>query len=129
MEVKNKLMYHYHTLGCYDDLWQEGQSLNISTDFATYYSQCFPYIGTGKVIKGGKIVSFDQIINAYINDESLNIKMTKQLLKDARVIIRDMSIIGRENVLEEIRTKYYSSLPSRNHSIWVCYPFGSSFKW
>ena len=36
MEVKDKIMYHYHKLGLYDDIWQVGNEIIIDDNL--YYT-------------------------------------------------------------------------------------------
>ena len=33
MEVKDKIMYHYHKLGFYDDIWQIGNEIIVDDNF------------------------------------------------------------------------------------------------
>ena len=33
MKVKDKIMYHYHKLGLYDDIWQVGNELVVDDNF------------------------------------------------------------------------------------------------
>ena len=36
MEVKDKIMYHYHRLGIYDDIWQVGNEIIVDDNFNSY---------------------------------------------------------------------------------------------
>lgn len=53
MEVKDKVMYHYHKLGIYDDIWQVGNELTVDDNFDSYYSSIIDKFSTGvKCING-----------------------------------------------------------------------------
>lgn len=34
-KVKNKEMFHYHKLGIYDEMWQEGQTIQVDETFCS----------------------------------------------------------------------------------------------
>ena len=53
MEVKDKVMYHYHKLGIYDDIWQVGNELTVDDNFDSYYSSIIDKFSTSvKCING-----------------------------------------------------------------------------
>ena len=121
MEVKNKVMYHYHKLGLYDDIWQEGNEIIVDNNFNSYYGSIIDKFSTGIRFSNG-IVSLDRVIDEYIEEigiENVDIKTITNLLKDSSLIIKNINIYNRELMLEKYRKENNPNLPSRLHSIWL----------
>ena len=121
MEVKDKVMYHYHKLGIYDDKWQVGNELVVDDNFDSYYSSIIDKFSTGVKCANG-IFSLDRVIDEYVEEigiENVDIKAITKLLKDSSLIIKNINISNRELMLEKYRKENNPKLPSRLHSIWL----------
>lgn len=121
MEVKEKTMYHYHKLGLYDDIWQEGNEIIVDNNFNSYYGSIIDKFSTGIRFSNG-IVSLDRVIDEYLEKiglENVDIKTITNLLRDSSSIIKKINIYNRELMLEKYRKENTPDLPSRLHSIWL----------
>ena len=121
MEVKDKVMYHYHKLGLYDDIWQEGNEIVVDNNFNSYYGKIIDKFSTGVKCANG-IFSLDRVIDEYVEEigiENVDIKAITKLLKDSSLIIKNINIYNRELMLEKYRKENNPDLPSRLHSIWL----------
>ena len=121
MEVKNKVMYHYHKLGLYDNIWQVGNELIVSDNFNSYYGKIINNFNTAVKYNNGS-VSLEMIIEKILKEigiENIDLKTIEYLLKDSLNIITNTNIFNRELMLEDFRKDYFPNLPSRLHSIWV----------
>ena len=121
MEVKNKVMYHYHKLGLYDNIWQVGNELIVSDNFNSYYGKIINNFNTAVKYNNGS-VSLEMIIEKILKEigiENIDLKTIEYLLKDSLNIITNTNIFNRELMLEDLRKDNFPNLPSRLHSIWV----------
>ena len=121
MEVKNKVMYHYHKLGLYDNIWQVGNELIVSDNFNSYYGKIINNFNTAVKYNNGSI-SLEMIIEKIIiviGIEYIDLYSIEFLLKDSLNIITNTNIFKRELMLEDFRKDNFPNLPSRLHSIWV----------
>ncbi len=121
MEVKDKIMYHYHKLGFYDDIWQIGNEIIVDDNFNSYYGSIIDKFSTGvKCVNG--LVPLEIIIDKYLDDigiENIDLETITNLLKDSSAIITKANMYNRELMLEKYRKEHNSDLPSRLHSIWL----------
>ena len=121
MEVKDKIMYHYHKLGLYDDIWQEGNEIVVDNNFNTYYGKIIDKFSTGVRCTNG-IFSLDRVIDEYIDKvglENVDLNTIEDLLKCSSLIIKNINIYNRELMLEKYRKENNLNLPSRLNSIWL----------
>ena len=121
MEVKNKVMYHYHKLGLYDDIWQVGNELIVDSNFNSFCGSIVDKFTTAVKCENG-IFSLEKIIDKYLNDisiENVDLKTITNLLKASSAIITKANMYNRELMLEQYRKENNSKLPSRLHSIWL----------
>ena len=119
MEIKDKVMYHYHRLSIHDDSWKSGNILTVDSSFDSHFSSILKKFGTDVITADQSRQSFDRIIKYYIEEMNPDREMLIKLLTAAREIIRYANIYKREFALEEYRKIHYPHLPSRKHSIWV----------
>ena len=121
MEVRDKIMYHYHRLGIYDDIWQVGNEITVDDNFNSYCGSIVDKFSTGvKCVNG--IFSLDRVIDEYIDDIGLgnvDLNTIEDLLKCSSLIIKNINIYNRELMLEKYRKENNPKLPSRLHSIWL----------
>lgn len=134
MYVYDKLMYHFHKNGLYDDVWKCGNEIVVDDNFNSDFLNITNDFNTNFCDK-----SFDKflnsIINQYKNSDFTFSFFSPQLSRDelikylmiAKEIIWETNIFKREVALEEVRESYFETLPSRKHSIWVCDKSGLDF--
>ena len=121
MEVSDKIMYHYHRLGIYDDIWQVGNEITVDDNFNSYCGSIVDKFSTGVKCKNG-LVPLERIIDNYLYDigvENIDLETITNLLKDSSAIITNANMYNRELMLEKYRKEHNSDLPSRLHSIWL----------
>lgn len=121
IQVKDKIMYHYHRLGIYDNIWQVGNEIIVDDNFNSYCSSIIDKFSTSVKCKNG-IFSLEKIIDEYIENigiDNVNVKTIEKLLKISRAIITNANIYSRESMLEQYRKDNNPGLPSRLHSIWL----------
>ena len=121
MEVSDKIMYHYHRLGIYDDIWQVGNEITVDDNFNSYCGSIVDKFSTGVKSKNG-LVPLERIIDNYLYDigvENIDLETITNLLKDSSTIITNANMYNRELMLEKYRKEHNSDLPSRLHSIWL----------
>lgn len=121
MEVKDKIMYHYHRLGIYDDIWQVGNELLVDNNFNSFCGSIVDKFTTAVKCENG-IFSLEKIIDKYLNDisiENVDLKTITNLLKASSAIITKADMYNRELMLEKYRKENNTKLPSRLHSIWL----------
>ena len=121
MKVKDKVMYHYHKLGIYDDIWQVGNELLVDNNFNSFCGSIVDKFSTAIKYKNG-LVPLEIIIDKYLDDigiENVDLKTITNLLKDSRAIITNANMYNRELMLENYRKENNPNLPSRLHSIWL----------
>ena len=121
MEVKNKVMYHYHKLGLYDDIWQVGNKIMVDSNFNSFCGSIVDKFTTAVKCENG-IFSLEKIIDKYLNDisiENVDLKTITNLLKASSAIITKADMYNRELMLEKYRKENNPKLPSRLHSIWL----------
>jgi len=123
MQVSGKKMYHYHKVGIYDEIWQVGNEIIVDENFISHYCTVLSEFDTTvPCAPDGHPESFDRVLTHYLSEEelsNLDLQMLKQLLEESKRIIKNTNIFKRELALEECRKKYFPTLPSRLHSIWV----------
>ncbi len=121
MKVKDKIMYHYHKLGLYDDIWQVGNELVVDNNFNSFCGSIVDKFTTAVKCENG-IFSLEKIIDKYLNDisiENVDLKTITNLLKASSAIITKADMYNRELMLEKYRKENNPKLPSRLHSIWL----------
>ena len=121
MEVKDKIMYHYHKLGLYDDIWQVGNELVVDDNFNSFCGSIVDKFPTAVKCENG-IFSLEKIIDKYLNDisiENVDLNTITNLLKASSAIITKADMYNRELMLEKYRKENNPKLPSRLHSIWL----------
>ena len=121
MEVKDKIMYHYHRLGIYDNIWQVGNEIIVDDNFNSYCSSIIDKFSTSVKCKNG-LFSLEKIIDKYLDDigiENVDLETIIGLLKASSAIITNANMYNRESMLENYRKENNPNLPSRLHSIWL----------
>ena len=121
MKVKDKVMYHYHKLGIYDDKWQVGNKIMVDDNFNSFCGSIVEKFTTAVKCENG-IFSLEKIIDKYLNDisiENVDLKTITNLLKASSAIITKADMYNRELMLEKYRKENNPKLPSRLHSIWL----------
>ena len=120
MEVSDKIMYHYHRLGIYDDIWQAGKRITVDDNFNSYCGSIVDKFSTSVKCKNG-MFSLERIIDSYldIGIENIDLETITNLLKTSSGIITNANMYSRELMLEQYRKENNPDLPSRLHSIWL----------
>lgn len=125
MEVKDKIMYHYHNKDIYSDIWQVENEIIVDDNFDSYFCKRAKEYTPAVDVQFKNDVrkeSFDYFLEEYLDEEEFNKidrKLAMQMLRETIGIIRNGNLCRREYLLEEYRKNNYPSLPSRFHSIWV----------
>ncbi|MBR3898380.1 MAG: DUF2441 domain-containing protein [Bacilli bacterium] len=130
MKVNDKVMYHFHKNGIYDDMWTVGNSIIVDDKFnSALVCRAIADFNTNGLNKY-KDISLSFIVDEYLKQEN-DILFTKifdsveskedlmKLLIMSSKVIWEANIFKREMALEEIRRNYFNHLPSRKHCIWV----------
>lgn len=123
MQVKDKIMYHYHKQDHYDSMWKVNNEIIVDQNFNSYFGTILTKFETTVTVSDNSLQTFDRILNYYLKEENLekiDRELLIRLLRESKRIISNTNVYIRELALEEIRIKYFSELPSRLHSIWVC---------
>ncbi len=120
MDVKNKIMYHYHDTNVFNELWHVGNVFTIDNTFLANYIAVMDKFSTSVTCVNGETLRLDTLIRNCLKNKDLDIATAKELLIAASTMLKDVNTIQREYILEEVRRKYYGYLPSRKHAIWVC---------
>ena len=121
MKVKDKVMYHYHKLGIYDDKWQVGNELLVDDNFNSFCGSIVDKFTTAVKCENG-IFNLKKIIDEYLDDigiENVDLETIIGLLKASSAIITKADMYNRELMLEKYRKENNPKLPSRLHSIWL----------
>ena len=121
MKVKDKVMYHYHKLGIYDDIWQVGNEIIVDNNFNSFCGSIVDKFTTAVKCENG-IIKKKKIIDEYLDDigiENVDLKTITNLLKASSDIITKADMYNRELMLEKYRKENNPKLPSRLHSIWL----------
>ena len=121
MKVKDKVMYHYHKLGIYDDKWQVGNKIMVDDNFNSFCGSIVEKFTTAVKCENG-IFSLEKIIDEYLDDigiENVDLNTITNLLKASSDIITKADMYNRELMLEKYRKENNPKLPSRLHSIWL----------
>ena len=121
MEVKDKIMYHYHRLGIYDDIWQVGNEIIVDDNFNSYCGSIIDKFSTAVEYKNG-LVPLERIIDKYLDDigiENVDLETITDLLKASSDMITNANMYNRELMLEKYRVEKKPNLASRLHSIWL----------
>nr|MBP3258848.1 DUF2441 domain-containing protein [Bacilli bacterium] len=126
MQVTDKEMYHFHNNSAYNDILVPNNEIIVDNSFNTFYVDILKTYTTAVNLKNGDKLSFDRLIDNYLERDVSKETLIK-LLKEAARIIEDINICKRELALERVRETRYPDLPSRSHSIWLCDEFGLDF--
>lgn len=122
MEVKNRIMYHVHKMGGFDELWEVGNEIVVDENFKSRFSSGYDSFDTCVLCEDDSIVTFDKIINQYLKEEEFE-KIDKELIRrifiTSRAMIKNMNTTNRENALEFYRRDHYPNLPCRLKCIWL----------
>lgn len=113
VNVANKIMYHISR----ENNWNIGDVLIAGERENQFWSSCKDY--SPRVIVDGKEMSIFQMIDQVSNFEVTqnNITFLYQKLKD---VSKEMAFYIREQIFEDVRSKHYPMLPSRQKCLWVC---------
>ena len=90
MEVKNKTMYHLHTLNDYDKFWKEGSTLQIDDNFYGYASKAINEFNTLAPFKTDE--TLDTEIYDYLQNKELDQRELIRLLLESRILIYKTNI-------------------------------------
>ena len=123
MEVKDKIMYHYHSMGIHDEIWVPQNEFIVDDSFEFHYCTILKVFSTA-VLCGdeNEARTFSNVLNYYLENDNLEkceIEFIKKLLLESRRIIKNTNIYKREMALENYRKDFCPHLPSRLNSIWV----------
>ena len=112
----SEILYHIHKKGFYDELWKEGNELEIGNQNNTFINISLNFSSSINV--GNEIFSFWYVYNNFLNNWDIDTKM--RLLNDANIFINEYQILIRELGMEQVRKERFIDLPSRFKCIWFC---------
>ncbi len=120
MKVENKIMYHIHTSNEYDDMWRENNEFMVDDNFISKCGRAIPDFNTICYNTDGEKGSLAYAIKYYLEEEieHQDPEVMRDLLEYVYMIISNANRTKCEMALEICRSNYFSSLPSRLHSIW-----------
>ena len=117
--------YHIHRNGSYDFLYHEGQVINAGNDYnnlKTKYMDTDCLYPTAIASRYGEPIEYRTDLERLLNIDKYN-EMDRdeqiELLEAARNYIHAMKIVNRENILENVRSRYYKDKPSRQTCMWL----------
>lgn len=113
MQVENKIMYHISR----ENNWNIGDVLIAGEQENQFWRICKDYSKTVKV--NGKEMSIFQMIDQVSNFEVTQNNITF-LYKNLKDISKETAFYIREQIFEDVRRRYYPTLPSRQKCLWVC---------
>ena len=123
MQVKDKIMYHYHKNGIHDDIWVVGNEFMVDETFQSHYGLILNLFSTAVTCNpDNHLSSFGDVLDYYLKEEVLekqDKEMIRKMLEESRKIIKNIDIFKRELALEQYREKFHQDIPSRLNSIWV----------
>lgn len=122
MEVKDKIMYHYHSIGIHDEIWVPQNEFIVDDSFESHYCTILKVFSTSVLCGDDELDTFSNVLNYYLENDNLEkceMEFIKKLLVESRRIIKNTNIYKREMALENYRKDFCPHLPSRLNSIWV----------
>ncbi len=119
MFVENKEMFHFNNSEKRKDIWVVGNQIDTTKNYVSdFWNDGLYFSGKVNVTNGG-MDPFYEVINTYLKKEQDNETYIK-MLKEASRLLNCYSILQRELVLEEVRKRFFSELPSRKNSLYLC---------
>lgn len=118
MEVKDKVLYHFHKKGIHDNEWYVGSEFTIDNEFNTDLLDILNNFNTAVNTTDEDRISFDQIINNYLNEKASK-KELERMLRECIIIIKNTNLFTQEIALEEVRKTLFNQYPSRRHCIFL----------
>ncbi|MCX4365559.1 MAG: DUF2441 domain-containing protein [Bacilli bacterium] len=117
MNVIGEEYWHVHRLGFYDDLWCEGQELEIDENFSSNFYQNYS-LREDALTKQYGSYDIDEVIK---NLESIREykDLEYKLYHAFSSLAQNLYIFRREKALEEGRKLYNPDAPSRLHAIYL----------
>lgn len=119
MQVVEKEMYHFHKKNKFDKIWKPKNEIIIDNSFNGDFLENIKKYTTAVMLDNNEKETFSYTIDRYLKANH-DIEIYKEMLVNASNIIKQLNILKRELILEQIRQQYYPELPSRKHSIWLC---------
>jgi len=119
MYVKNEPFYHFHRKCKYSSIWSVGNQIDITTkqlnEFSNYYNEaCFTY--PFQNINSLPCELLQKTMEA--SEQFSDVELCSRL-QFLQTVVKENAIYLRENVFEQVRSQYFSTLPSRKTCVWV----------
>jgi len=110
-------LYHYHTLGNHDEVWEVGREIIVTPSFKSYMNERFESFTTA-INTGYSIENYHDFLNN-VDINNLDKEAVIQLLAIAQHVSYYGNMFKREAALENYRSKKCSNLPSRLHCMYL----------
>lgn len=120
MYIKNEFFYHYHKNNKYSSIWKAGNQIDFTTkqlnEFSNFYNEaCFTY-----PFQNTNSFPYELLQQTLEVGEQFSELELQSRFKFLQTVVKEYAIYIRENVYEQVRSQYFSTLPSRKTCIWVC---------
>lgn len=120
MYIKNEIFYHYHRSNKHSSIWNVDNQIDFTTkqpnEFSHYYNDSYFYHYFEKT-NLLPLQLLNQTLEVGKHFSELELQSRFKYLHE---VVREYAIYIRENVFEQVRSQYFSPLPSRKTCIWVC---------
>lgn len=118
MFVLKKEMYHFNNSEKRKNLWVAGNTINTNNYVSDSWKSGLEFDAKLQFNSLGYFPFFS-IIDAFLEKKQTS-ETYIQMLEESSRLLKCYSQLQRELILENIRKQYYSKLPSRLNSIYLC---------
>ena len=116
MQVNNGDFFHIHRIGKYSDMWKIGQKFNIAQRICNpFYQYCVEYSRTfdGKGLHAS-------VTDFFTADDEYRQKNMERFSKFVTDATKEILLLERELIFEDVREEFFPTLPSRQSCLWAC---------
>lgn len=119
MYLKNQTYYHFHRNNKYSSLWRVGNLIDITTkqlnEYSNFYNEAYFYYPFQNL----NLLPLELLQKTMEVSDQFSEQELCSRLNFLQTVVKEIAIYLRENVFEQVRSQYFSNLPSRKTCIWV----------